>query len=853
MSSGTRLRRWHASGPAGPPARCRVTPRNEGGDGLCAHRVGVPPGASLPTCERVSGYNLDSLLPEHHFDVAGALVGSESTLVTVLRAELELVSVLPARTLVVIGYSDIATAADAVPTVLRHDPVALEGVDRYLIHDEQLKAMNSDALEQMPQGAGFLLVQFGGETVAETDRAAQQMLDDLGESQRAADVAFFDDPALEDELWAVRESGLGATAHLRGTRDTSPGWEDSAVHPDDLGAYLRDLRSLYEEFGYASAAGPSLYGHFGQGCVHTRIPFDLTSAAGVATYRRFIDRASDPAVEYGGSFSGEHGDGQARGELLPKMFGEQITGAFGELKALFDPQDKMNPGKLVAPGRIDEDLRFGAAWAPMTTEHLHFAYPEDGGSFAGAASRCVGVGKCRQRSTEGGHVMCPSYQVTGEEEDSTRGRARLLFEMMNGHEDGPITDGWRSTEVRDALDLCLACKGCKSDCPASVDMATYKAEFLAHHYQGRIRPRTDYATGWLPLLASLVSRTRAAGLVNALSHAPGVKQLALAAAGLEQREIPIFAPQTLQQWGATRPPRPSGARGERGDVLLWPDTFTNHFHPEIGRAAVRVLESAGWNVAIPTEPVCCGLTWISTGQLDVAKKILRRTVDTVAEHVRLGGYVIGLEPSCTAVFRSDAPDLLSGDQDVLRLRDQTLTLAELLMHHTPGWEPPQMGRDAEVKAQAMAQVHCHQHAVMGWQADADLLEAAGVEAEHLGSGCCGLAGNFGFTKGHGEVSQACAERVLLPRVREADRDTVVLADGFSCRTQVHDLDSGGREAVHLAELLAGGLDQQPIGQIATPTRATVSNTASRAGGLAVATATLLGLGTAGRALARRWT
>ncbi len=805
---------------------------------------------------RVSGYNLDSLLPEHHFDVAGALVGSESTLVTVLRAELELVPVLPARSLVVLGYQDVATAADAVPAVLRHDPIALEGVDRYLIHDEQLKQMNSDALEQMPEGAGFLLVQFGGETLEETDRAAQQMLDDLGESEHASDVAFFDDPALEAELWQVRESGLGATAHLSGTRDTSPGWEDSAVHPDDLGGYLRDLRGLYEEFGYASTAGPSLYGHFGQGCVHSRIPFDLTSAEGVATYRRFMDRASDLAVAYGGSFSGEHGDGQARGELLPKMFGEQIMGAFGELKALFDPQNMMNPGKLVAPRRMDEDLRFGATWAPRTSEHLHFAYPEDGGSFAGAAARCVGVGRCRQHSTQGGQVMCPSYQVTGEEEDSTRGRARLLFEMLNGHGDGPITDGWRSAEVRDALDLCLACKGCKSDCPASVDMATYKAEFLAHHYQGRVRPRTHYTMGWLPLLASLVSRTRLSHPVNALGHAPGVKQLALAAAGLEQREIPVFAPQSLQQWWAARPPRPVHDRsdqGGRGEVVLWPDTFTNHFHPEVGRAAVRVLEAAGWKVSIPTEPICCGLTWISTGQLHIAKRVLRRTVDSLADHVRRGGYVVGLEPSCTAVFRSDAPDLLHGDQDVLRLRDQTRTLAEILMHDTPGWQPPQLGRDGATKAQAMAQVHCHQHAVMGWEADAQLLEAAGVEAEHLDSGCCGLAGNFGFTKGHGEVSQACAERVLLPRVRGAEQDTAVLADGFSCRTQVHDLDSGGREAVHLAELLAGGLDQQPMGEIATPARATVSRRASRAAAAAAATATALTLGAAGRHLARRWT
>ncbi len=748
---------------------------------------------------RVSGYNLDSLLPEHNFDVAGALVGSEGTLVTVLRAELELVPVLPARTLVVLGYPDIAAAADVVPKIVRHEPVALEGVDKLLIHDQELKHMNDDALDQLPEGVGFLMVQFGGETKEETDRAAQAMLDDLDGDSEDPDVKFLETPEREDQMWAVRESGLGATAHLPGRPSTWPGWEDSAVPPDRLGDYLRDLKQMYADFGYASETGPATYGHFGQGCLHTRIPFDLCSAEGVETYRRFLERATDLVVSYGGSLSGEHGDGQNRGELLPKMFGDTIMTAFGEFKAIFDPSNKMNPGKVVAPLRLDEQLRLGADWAPRQTQDLYFSYPEDEGSFAQAATRCVGVGKCRQHTNAGGSVMCPSYQVTREEQHSTRGRARLLFEMMNGHPNSPITDGWRSTEVRDALDLCLACKGCKSDCPADVDMATYKAEFLAHHYQGRLRPRADYATGWLPVAAWAVRQLGAGRVANALSHAPVLRTLTPVLAGLERREIPLFADQTLQQWWAARGPRGSG---ERGTVMLWPDTFTNQFHPHAGQAAVEVLEAAGWQVTIPTEPVCCGLTWISTGQLDTARKVLGRTVDQLAAHVRGGGYVVGLEPSCAAVFRSDAPELFPDNDDVQRLRDQTRTLAELLMDDTPGWEPPRL--DGEQNVQALAQVHCHQHAIIGWDADSRLLAAAGVDAEQLESGCCGLAGNFGFTKGHGEVSEACAERVLLPRVRAADDSAVVLADGFSCRTQIHDLDSAGREAVHLAELIRAG-------------------------------------------------
>jgi FAD/FMN-containing dehydrogenase/Fe-S oxidoreductase len=754
---------------------------------------------------RVSGYNLDSLLPEHGFDVAGLLVGSESTLVTVLRAELELVPVIKERTLVVLGFPSIDKAGDAIPAILPYEPIALEGVDSRLIRDERIKHLNPEARAELPEGHAFLMVQFGGDHVEEAEEQAHRLLRGLRTSDHDPSVAFLDDPAHEDELWQVREAGLGATAHIPGKPDTFEGWEDSAVPPDRLGDYLRRLSALFDEFGYSSDTGPSLYGHFGQGCVHTRIPFDLYTADGVAAYRAFMERAADLVTEFGGSLSGEHGDGQSRGELLEKMYGPELVTAFGRLKAIFDPDDRMNPGKVVAPYRLDENLRLGASWAPADPQDLYFRYPDDGGSFAQAANRCVGVGKCRQHSPAGGAVMCPSYQVTREEEHSTRGRARLLFEMLDGHGDGPIRDGWRSTEVRDALDLCLACKGCKTDCPANVDMATYKAEFLAHHYEGRQwrRPRAHLSMGWLPAVAQAVGRLRLAPMVNAITHTPLLARAATAAAGIADRELPLFAGETLQQWYARRGPVATGdGAGSRGTVLLWPDTFTNAFHPHIGRAAVEVLEHAGWRVELPKRPVCCGLTWISTGQLATAKRVLTRTVAELADHVRGGGLVVGLEPSCTAVFRADAAELFPGDQDVRRLGEQTVTLAELLSQHTPGYRPPAVPPAA---ARALAQVHCHQHAVLGWDADQDLLGRAGVEVEHLESGCCGLAGNFGFEKGHLEVSEACAERVLLPRLRAAGPDTVVLADGFSCRTQIHELDSGGHEAVHLAELLAAAI------------------------------------------------
>ena len=644
---------------------------------------------------RVSGYNLDSLLPEKGFDVGRALVGSESTLVTILHAELRLVPKPPAETLVVLGYPDIA-AADAAPGIAPHRPEQLEGLDGRLIGFERERRMNPEALHLLPDGDAWLMVIFSGDSKEDADAKARALLDELHGTAHEPTVKFYDDAEHEKELADVREVALGATARVPDMPDTWEGWEDSAVPPERLGDYLRDLMKLYDEFGYS---GSALYGHFGHGCVHTRIPFDLVSADGIATFRRFIERAADLVVSYGGSFSGEHGDGQSRGELLPKMFGEDLVRAFGQLKAIFDPDNRMNPGKVTAPYRIDENLRLGTSWTPRD-DATHFRYPDDDGRFGRAVMRCVGVGKCRHST---GGVMCPSYMVTREEEHSTRGRSRLLFEMLGGHADSPVTAGWRSTAVRDALDLCLACKGCKRDCPVEVDMATMKAEFLAHHYQGRLRPRAHYSMGWLPAVAQLASR--APRLVNALAQAPLLRDAVTAAGGIDRRrQIPLFARQTFQAWSAQRRPAPAGLRGQ---VVLWPDTFTNHLTPSIGQAATEVLEAAGYQVIVPSQPLCCGLTWISTGQLATARRVLRRTVDTLAPYLRDGLPVVGLEPSCTAVFRSDARDLMPGDRDVQRLREQTVTLAELLRDHTDGWQPPQAG------GQAIAQTHCHQHAIMG--------------------------------------------------------------------------------------------------------------------------------------------
>ncbi|WP_327095937.1 FAD-binding oxidoreductase [Nocardia vinacea] len=729
---------------------------------------------------RVSGYNLDSLLPEHGFDLAKLLVGSESTLVTVLRAEIELVQRPKAVALTVLGYPDIYDAADAVPIVLQHNPIALEGVDHRLVDLEHLEHLAGGAIAQLPDGNGWLMAQFEGADQDEADRRAQTMVEEVT-MKTGATSTMIDDPAREAEIWMAREAGLGATAYPPDSPETHEGWEDAAVPPNRLGDYLRDFESLLDDFDYQSS---SLYGHFGHGCVHTRIPFDLRSAEGISKYRGFAEQSAQLVARYGGSLSGEHGDGQSRGELLPIMFGERIVEAFGAVKHLFDPRNRMNPGKVVHPRPLDQDLRQGAdyrPWEPVT----HFAFPEDDHRFSVAAARCVGVGKCRGH--EGG-VMCPSYRATREEEHSTRGRARLLFEMLQGE---VITDGWRSTEVRDALDLCLACKGCRSDCPVDVDMATYKAEFLSHHYEHRVRPMAHYSMGWIPLWARLATAVSAPA--NALAQSRGTGGLLKRLGGIDpRRELPRFARERFTEMFARRAP---DERGHRGRVLLWPDTFTNNFAPEIAEAAVAVLEAAGFEIEIPGRTVCCGLTWISTGQLHTAKRVLRRTLRQLEPQLRSSTPIVVLEPSCAAVFRSDLTELLPGDEDAHRLANQVRTLGEILTEQADDWEPPR------IDAHAMVQPHCHQHAILHYEADQRLLTATGLDVEVLDTGCCGLAGNFGFERGHYDVSVACAEDKLMPTIRNREPETLILADGFSCRTQIEHLNPQARPR-HAAQILA---------------------------------------------------
>ena len=736
---------------------------------------------------RVSGYNLDELLEEKGFNVARALVGSEGTLATILEATVRLVPFPPSRSLLVLGYPSVFEAADHVPEILECGPTGLEGIDSRLIDDMLGKGQHTSEVPLLPDGDGWLLVEFGGENKDQSDGAAEECMKRLDKGGNAPEMRLFDDPAEEQRLWAVREAGLGATSYVPGERDHWPGWEDAAVPPERLGEYLREFRALLDRYQYRAA----LYGHFGDGCVHCRINFDLTSAGGLRTWRRFLDEAADLVVSFGGSLSGEHGDGQQRAELLPKMYGPELVGAFEEMKRIWDPGNRMNPHKIVDPYPILSNMKLGTGYSPPEVE-THFAFGEDGGSFAHAALRCVGAGKCRDASSG---TMCPSFMATKDEEHTTRGRARILYEMLEGD---TITDGFRSEEVKGALDLCLSCKGCKGDCPVSVDMATYKAEFLSHHYKGRLRPVHAYTMGLIMLHARVAQL--APRLANLLTHAPGISAALKRAGGLSAgREVPRFAHQTFKAWFEQR-----GAVNPGGDpVVLFPDTFNNFLHPETMKAAVRVLEAAGFRVLVPAQALCCGRPLYDYGMLDTAKLFWRRMLDTLAPHIRAGTPLVGIEPSCVAAFRDELPNLMPDDEDAKRLSLQSLTLAELLCRHAPDWQPPRL------QARALVHGHCHQKATIGMDAESELYGKMGLEFEVLDSGCCGLAGSFGFEREHDEISRQIGEQRLMPIVREANEETILVADGFSCKTQIEQMTE--RRALHTAQLIELAMQREGAG------------------------------------------
>ncbi len=777
---------------------------------------------------RISGYNLDELLPERGFNVARALVGSEGTCVVVLGARLRLVESPPKRALAVLGYRNVYDAADAVPVVRAHAPIGLEGLDEKLVEFMKVKGLHPEDVELLPEGEGWLLVEFGAESEDAAREKAHKLIDDLGLERDWAKV--YGEGWQATKIWEVRKAGLAATAHVPNMPETHPGWEDAAVPPDRVGAYLRDFRKLLDRFGYDC----SLYGHFGDGCIHCRIDFDFKSLSGVGDYLHFIEEAADLVMSYGGSLSGEHGDGQSRAALLERMYGPELVAAFRAFKGIWDPRGRMNPGKIVEPRQPDDDLRQGPDFRPFVPD-TQFSFPEDGGNFIAAAARCVGVGECRRHDSG---VMCPSYRATYEEAYSTRGRARMLFEMMRGD---LVHDRWRSEAVKDSLEYCLACKACKTECPVNVDMATYKAEFMHQHYKGRLCPRDQYAMGliwWWARAASHAPR-----LANAAFHAPGLARLAKWAGGIAaQREIPPFADTPFRRWfddaelmapgtGGRRhherggamshaellrhgqstyaAPSTTGHRALRGGlnpmgqvrarkpetVLLWPDTFNGYFTPGPLQAAAHVLSEAGFEVRIPQRPLCCGRPLYAPGMLSLARRLWRRNLAALEPYIRADMPIVAVEPACAASFRDELPNLFPKDEDAKRLSRQVHLLSEFL--EMEDYVPPRLDGRAVVHG------HCHHRAVLQMDAEISVLKKTGLEVRMLDETCCGMAGDFGFRAKTYDVSIGVAELGFLPALRDTPDDVHFVANGYSCREQGRQ--AGCRTPLTLAELLYEGL------------------------------------------------
>jgi len=735
---------------------------------------------------RVSGYNLDELLPENGFNLARALVGTEGTCAIVLEAKVKLIRSPQHRSLVGLGYTDPFAAADHVPDILQFEPIGLEGFEGSMV--DGLRKKGAPHLDLVPEGRGYLLVEFGHDSAEDADAAATQFVEWASRIPNGPSIRRYNTTEAR-AMWRIREAGPRAAATAPGAPLEWEGWDDAAVAPEKLGAYLRDLRALLDEYQYQTG----FYGHFGHGCIHMRVNFDLETDPGIRKYAEFVERAADLVVSYGGSLSGEHGDGQSRGALLPKMFGDELVEAFREFKAIWDPDNKLNPRKVVDAYLPTENLRLGADYAPWQPQ-THFAFPDDRGSIERAMLRCVGLGECRKRDAGS---MCPSYMVTLEEQHSTRGRAHMLFEMLQGE---VIREGWRNEEVKQSLDLCLSCKACKSECPANVDMATYRAEFLSHYYDGNRRPLHAYAFGMIDRWLRFGAFTPSAA--NLLTQAPVLRDIVKQVLHIApERQLPRLAPTTFRRWAAQRGLRTTGrtrragkkTNGGQPEIILWVDTFNNSFHPETTRAALEVLESVGYSVAIPSQPLCCGRPLYDFGLLDRARAYLSSIMNDLEEDIEAGTLIVVLEPSCASVFRDELRNLFPGDVRASRLSSQTVLLSELLDSGPRPYKGSQLARHVLLHG------HCHQKALMKMSHAETVLTKIGASVDLPDSGCCGMAGAFGFEADKYRISQAIGERRLLPAVRAAASDTLIVADGFSCREQIQQ--ATGRRALHLAEVL----------------------------------------------------
>ncbi|MDO2934199.1 FAD-binding and (Fe-S)-binding domain-containing protein [Paeniglutamicibacter sulfureus] len=749
---------------------------------------------------QVSGYGLHYLLPENGFNTARAFAGTEGTCGVITELTVKLVKKPKATALVVLAFETVFDAAAAAATMRRPGITTAEGMGGDLLDalrsrpgqelaGSELPGMAGGYANGVEKAGGWLYCETAGRTPVEAqaiaDALAVEYLD--ADSVAAIDAVVVADPGAVRTLWRIREASAGIVTRLPDGGEAWPSWEDSAVPPEHLADYLRDLYALMAEHGLRGIP----FGHFGEGCVHVRISFTLGTEEGLAVFRSFMEAAAETVARYGGSLSGEHGDGRARSELLDRIYSPEVLDAFKGFKKIFDPTGIFNPGVLIDPEKIDDRLRPGPGQRKHELLPVH-VLTRDKGSLVNGVNRCVGVGACR--SAEG--AMCPSFQATGDEVHSTRGRARVLSEMFRGES---LPSAYKSEEVKEALDLCLSCKACASECPVNVDMATYKSEFLHRFYEKRLRPMAHYTMGWLPVLTRILhSIPGAANATNALLRFKPMEMLVKKLGGIEPtRNMIAFAPESLQAWSRKRGSAPSSPDKT---VVLWPDSFNNHLDTGPGKAAVEVLEALGYTVVIPDGFVCCGLTWHSTGQLDAARKVIRHTLKVMEPLLDAGYPVIGLEPSCTVMLGHEITELVPNDPRAAALAAAMVPFGELVAKHVPvDGKPSAAWPFGTLNVGAVSQVHCHERSQGDHLPSSKVLAAVGINEREIETGCCGLAGNWGFEPGHAELSRSLGERELFPAIRGRAEGDFVLADGFSCRTQISEgTDASG---MHLAQVL----------------------------------------------------
>lgn len=733
---------------------------------------------------QVSGYGLHYLLDKHGFDAAKAIAGTEGTVGVITKMTVKLVEVPKVKALAVLAFETVYDAASAAARLRLPGVATIEGMGGDLLDALRSKRGQEKAGGNLPgnrkgiPAGGWIYCEVGGDTLDEAEALAET----VAVSVRTVDSVVVSEPKEMRELWRIREASAGVVTRLPDGGEAWPNWEDSAVPPENLADYLRDLYALMDKYSLRGIP----FGHFGEGCVHVRISFDFGSAEGIEIFNKFMNEAAELVSSYDGSLSGEHGDGRARSALLDRMYSEEMRALFKQFKNILDPDCLFNPGVLVDPDEVTDGLRMAPGQRTFELTPVH-KFSHDRGSMVNAVNRCVGVSACRSEENS----MCPSFQITGDEVHSTRGRARLLSEMFRGES---VADGYKSEEVLEALDLCLSCKACASECPVNVDMATYKSEFLHKHYKGKIRPMAHYMMGWLPLLGHIAHKVPLLPRIIDMSmRTPVLKTIIAKVGGLDtSRPLIRFAPSSLRKWHKKR----SNNQATK-TVVLWPDSFNASLDTSPATAAVEVLEALGFNVEIPQEFVCCGLTWHSTGQLDMTQRVLKQTAKVMKPYMDRGLTVIGIEPSCTTMLTGEATEL-SDDPAIHQLAKSTVSFAEFVAPLIK--EKVDSGEIKPANISALTQVHCHEKSLGDPQHSAKLLDALGVSQSDIETGCCGLAGNWGFEKGHAEMSMALGERELFPKVRAASAEgSAVIADGFSCRTHI---DQGtGFAPQHVAEIV----------------------------------------------------